>query len=222
MGFRTLSLGVGWAVWAAASMWGCGGSDASELFTSISVGSGGASGAGSTTGGGAGASAGQGGSSGGPVTSGTGGASGTAGSPGSGGAPRDAGPSKDAVASDARSDRFGSNAGDAGCPDVFGTYVITDDQGSCGNFNKDAPQSILGTNQTCFLHFSSVVFGGVGAVNGGATLDPDGTFSGATLNEGTATRTPCNGTWNAGQQTMTIACGGTLGTCTVVLTRIGR
>jgi hypothetical protein len=59
-------------------------------------------------------------------------------------------------------------------------------------------------------------------VNGGTTLDPDGTFSGAILYEGTATRSPCKGTWNAGQQTMTIACGSTLDTCTVVLTRIGR
>jgi hypothetical protein len=96
-------------------------------------------------------------------------------------------------------------------------------QGDCGNLNAKAPQSLQGTTLTCALHFVSVVPDGVGAVNGGATLRADGTFSDATLILGTVTRNQCKGAWEQSTQTMTIACsgsGGSGGDCTVVLTRL--
>jgi hypothetical protein len=109
---------------------------------------------------------------------------------------------------------------DAGCPDVFGNYDVTSATGTCGNLNDTAPQSIQGTTQACFLHFNSVVPAGIGAVNGGATLSADGTFSGAMLILGTTTRNPCRGTWEPNAETMTIVCGGVGDACTVVLTRM--
>jgi hypothetical protein len=111
--------------------------------------------------------------------------------------------------------------GDAGCPDAFGTYEIKKADGTCGNLDANAPQAIRGTAQACFLHFVSVVDGGIGAINGGATLGVDGTFSAATLIEGTAMRSPCSGTWDAQQEQMTIVCGGAGDACTVELRRTG-
>jgi hypothetical protein len=111
--------------------------------------------------------------------------------------------------------------GDAGCPDVFGTYEINNADGSCGDLNEDAPQEIRGTAQACFLHFISVVDGGVGAVNGGATLGPDGTFSGAMLTLGTAVRSPCTGSWDANQQELTVVCGTGNDECSIELRREG-
>lgn len=170
--------------------------------------------------GGSGAS-GSGGAAGG--ASGSSGASGSAGNSGSGGGTLDASADTDASTADAGLDNDIANeaAGDAGCPDVFGTYEIRNTAGTCGNLNENAPQAIRGTTQACFLHFTSVVDGGIGAINGGATLGADGTFSGATLIEGTATRSPCNGTWDAQQEEMTVVCGGAGDSCTVELRRTG-
>ncbi|MGH7280103.1 MAG: hypothetical protein ACRELY_01145, partial [Polyangiaceae bacterium] len=60
-------------------------------------------------------------------------------------------------------------------------------------------------------------------VNGTASLQMDGAFSGALLTLGTIGRTGCTGTWDDSAKTMTIDCGGT-GTaqsCEVTLTRTG-
>ena len=73
----------------------------------------------------------------------------------------------------------------------------------------------------CALHFVSVPEAGSGAVNGGAQLEADGTFSGASLYLGTIQRTGCVGTWNESTSTMEVTCGGT-GTsqsCTVTMSR---
>jgi hypothetical protein len=113
---------------------------------------------------------------------------------------------------------------DAGpCPNVFGAYsmLMTTGQG-CGDLNTSAPQCIQGTSTACFAHFVSVVAGGgTGAVNGGAMLQMDGSFSGASLIFGTAQRTGCVGSWNEATQTMTANCGGTGSTqsCTVTMVR---
>jgi hypothetical protein len=104
---------------------------------------------------------------------------------------------------------------------VFGTYQINNADGSCDDLNENAPQQIRGTTLACALHFISVVDGGIGAINGGATLGADGTFSGATLIEGTAMRTGCRGSWDAMQEEMTVVCGSGVDQCTVELVRIG-
>ena len=178
----------------------------------------GASGAGGTAGSsgasGAGGTAGASGASG---ASGAGGTAGNAGSSGAAGTAIDAG--KDVNTTDRGSDGDVATdaTGDAGCPDVFGTYEINNANGSCGDLDEDAPQEIRGTTQACALHFISVVDGGPPAVNGGATLGPDGTFSGATLILGTMTRSPCSGTWDANQQELTVVCGSGGNECLVEL-----
>src|SRR5689334_3574519 len=69
-----------------------------------------------------------------------------------------------------------SNPDAARCPDVLGAYTIVTASGAgCGDFNATAAQCILATSETCFVHFKSEG----GAVNGGAALQSDGSFSGA-------------------------------------------
>jgi hypothetical protein len=132
----------------------------------------------------------------------------------------DAGRDGDAGTADAGSD--GDVAGDAGCPNVFGTYQINNADGfGCGDLNENAPQEIRGTTQACVLHFISVLDGGVGAINGQATLGANGTFSGATLTEGTAVRIGCTGSWDAVQEEITVVCGSGMNQCSAELARIG-
>jgi hypothetical protein len=179
-------------------------------------GSGGASGGSGGAAGSSGATTGAGGASG---SSGASGAAGNAGNAGSAGSRIDAGRDGDASTADAPSDGDGATdrAGDAGCPDVFGIYDINNADGDCGDLNEDAPQEIRGTTQACFLHFISVVDGAAPAVNGGATLGPNGTFSGATLTLGTTARSPCRGSWDANQQELTVVCGTGSDECSVEL-----
>jgi hypothetical protein len=211
----------GWfALGASLGLFACGGEDSSDLFNATSTGgAGGSSSASSSAGGASGTSSVSGGG-------GAGGTSGTGGSSGAAGGGTDAGEIRDvATVNDVALDRarVPDARNDAGCPDVFGSYKVTDTRGDCGNLNEQAPQSIDGTTQACALHFRSVVDGGgIGAVNGGAILRPDGTFSNAALILGTAMRNQCSGTWDENARTMTIACsgsGGPGGDCTVVLTR---
>lgn len=129
----------------------------------------------------------------------------------------DGGPSTTGDASDSAP---GVEAGDARsdvapppCPDVHGTYTITPVEGQgCGtSFSASAPQCIRqGQSSACGITFQSMVSGGGNtAINGGASLQNDGSFSGAALAEGTLNRTGCTGTWSAGTSTMTVDCGGT-------------
>jgi hypothetical protein len=66
-----------------------------------------------------------------------------------------------------------------------------------------------------------VVDGGIGAINGEATLGADGTFSGTPLTEGTVLRSSCTGSWNANQMEMTVICGNGANECLVEMVRIG-
>ena len=104
---------------------------------------------------------------------------------------------------------------------MFGTYEINNADGMCGDLDENAPQEIRGTVVACALHFISVNEGGIGAINGGATLGPNGTFSGATLIEGTMTRSPCTGSWDAQQGELTVICGSSSDECLVELRRTG-
>ena len=111
----------------------------------------------------------------------------------------------------------GDGASVAACPNVFGTYTITSSDGTCGTLNENAAQSIQGTDVACFAHFVSTPPAGAQGVNGGAALDMNGNFTGAMLYLDNVKRNPCNGTWNAAKQTMTVECGGPGDLCTVVL-----
>jgi hypothetical protein len=151
----------------------------------------------------------------------SGGAGGSAGSGGTGGNGGTGG--TDGLVPDASVDAPEADAGP--CPDVSGRYsnLMTTGAG-CGDINTSAPQCIQGTSTVCFAHFSSVVpGGGTGAVNGGAMLQMDGSFSGASIILGTAQRTGCIGSWNESTSTMTANCGGTGSSqsCTVTMVRTG-
>jgi hypothetical protein len=162
------------------------------------------------------------GAAGGAGASGVGGAAGnsgagTGGSSGAAGGGLDAGLDGDANPPDVESD--GDGAIDAGCPTVFGTYAVNNADGKCGDLDEDAPQEIRGA--ACALQFISVAEGGTGAINGSANLGADGTFSGATLVEGTATRSPCSGSWNEKEEEITVVCGTGTDECSVELRRSG-
>jgi hypothetical protein len=117
-----------------------------------------------------------------------------------------------------------SDAPAAPCPDVHGAYAITAvDATGCGNsLSTSAPQCVR--QMTCHITLQSTVAGGANpALNGNATLQNDGSFSGAAITEGTLSRTGCTGTWNAANSTMTVDCGltGSTQACVLALRRTG-
>jgi len=152
--------------------------------------------------------------------SGTAGASGNAGNSGAAGSGIDASTDGDADTTDVRSEDTVATdrSRDAGCPDVLGTYEINNADG-CGDVDENAPQEIRGAPPPCFLNFISIVDAGTGAINGSATLDPDGTFSGDTLTLGTNVRNNCSGSWNEMEQEITVVCGNGMNECLIELRR---
>jgi hypothetical protein len=116
-----------------------------------------------------------------------------------------------------------TDAPPAPCPDVTGAYQVTviDGQG-CGDLNALAPECIRGRGSMCDVSLQSQVpAGAAAAINGNASIQNDGSFSGAALTEGTGNRTGCVGSWNAATSTMTVDCGGmgSSQSCVVALTR---
>jgi hypothetical protein len=104
----------------------------------------------------------------------------------------------------------------AACPDVTGSYAIAvpaPPMVGCGDVNPLAKQCITAAAKACDVLFVSASSTGAGtAINSVAgspvTLDAAGDFPSASLNEGTAKRSGCTGSWNAATATMTVDCGG--------------
>jgi hypothetical protein len=96
--------------------------------------------------------------------------------------------------------------------------ALTQDNKGCSNLNATAPECIVQTG--CDIVLKSVVAGGTPAINGSASLQNDGSFSGAALTEGTLPRTGCVGTWSGVPAALTVDCGGMNSTqaCVVKLT----
>jgi hypothetical protein len=187
-----------------------------------------------------GGKAGQGGSNKGGQGNGTGGSS-NGGNGNTGGTKNTAGTANGGTASQAGTSSQGGapsagaptdpggagNAGEAGmagagptdplCPDLFGSYKIKSKDGMCNGLGKDAPQSIEGTATACTAHFVSEPPNGAEGVNGAASIDADGNFTGAMLYLDMTQRGPCSGSWDAVDETMTVTCGGPGDVCTVVL-----
>jgi hypothetical protein len=111
----------------------------------------------------------------------------------------------------------GAGPTDPLCPDLFGSYKIKSKDGMCNGLGKDAPQSIEGTTAACTAHFVSEPPNGAEGVNGAASIDADGNFTGAMLYLDMTQRSPCSGSWDAVDETMTVTCGGAGDMCTVVL-----
>jgi hypothetical protein len=104
---------------------------------------------------------------------------------------------------------------------VLGIYVFNT-ANNCGDLDEAAPQEIRSPGQACTLNYISVNDGGPGlAINGGATIGPDGSFSGATLTLGTATSSPCSASWSEVGPVMTVTCGAVGSECTMELRRTG-
>lgn len=206
-----VALAIGAGVVGAVSA-GCGGpsfaaagndNDASSSETGGGASSGGTSGGGAS--GGADSSTSDGSSSG--VTS-------SDGAPGSSGAgTTDGAASGDASASDSSSGDGAIGMTDAPappCPDVAGAYAITLTQATgCGSLNVTATECVRSNGGCSFEFRSSATSGGAGAIDGTFTLNSSGTFEGAALSEGSASRTGCTGSWSMSTSTMTVDCGGT-------------
>jgi hypothetical protein len=112
----------------------------------------------------------------------------------------------------------GSASGPApACPNLFGAYDVKSRAGACGDFDKNAPQSITGNDVTCAATFVSAPKTGKPAINGPAKLDAKGDFTKATLTLGSEAHMPCSGNWNAKSRIMTVACGAGATLCTIEL-----
>jgi hypothetical protein len=99
----------------------------------------------------------------------------------------------------------------AACPDVTGSYAVTIVQAvGCGDLSANARQCIRASVASiCDVTFvSASPAGSILAINGNASIQVDGSFTGAALREGTVQRTGCTGTWDAPTSTMTVDCGG--------------
>jgi hypothetical protein len=112
------------------------------------------------------------------------------------------------------SDAMDDSAPGAACPDVRGDYSIAIIEGQgCTTLNASARQCIRqgppGGPRTCDIRFLSTVPAGFAAINGSASLQNDGSFAAAALQEGALNRTGCTGTWDPATSTMTVDCGGT-------------
>jgi hypothetical protein len=140
---------------------------------------------------------------------------------------QDGGDANDGAPSTQDASDASSDAPVAPCPDVRGAYSITAvDATGCGSsLNTGASQCIRqGQQTTCGITLQSMPSGGGNrAINGDATLQSDGSFSGAALMEGPLNRTGCTGTWDAANSTMTVDCGGTGSSqaCVLALRRTG-
>jgi hypothetical protein len=156
--------------------------------------------------------------SGGGTTSNTGGAETTSGGASEGGMSTTTGGAPESMAGAATAGGAGG-AASANCPDIFGTYTIKTRAGMCGSLDKNAPQSIQGNDVTCFAHFVSIPLkvGDPAAINGGTLVDTKGDFTKAKLTLDKTVSTPCMGSWNEMNQTMTIKCGDPGSLCTITL-----
>jgi hypothetical protein len=114
----------------------------------------------------------------------------------------------------------GAASGSSACPNVLGVYEVSI-SGDCETLNVDAAQSIEATATECHVEFvSDEPDPGAKAVSGEATLDADGNFADARLFLDSVLRFPCDGTWSAADESMTVVCEGLADPCTSVLNRL--
>ena len=106
---------------------------------------------------------------------------------------------------------------------MSGGYTLMASGAGCGDLNPGAPECIMLAQQLCAFQLVSATSGVTPAVNGVVDLQSDGSFSGASLQEGTVQRSGCTGQWSAANQTLTIDCGGmgSSQSCVVTMTRTG-
>ena len=116
----------------------------------------------------------------------------------------------------------GSGVGGAAnspCPIATGYYkTITISGAGCGDLDATVPACASATTTACRYNVESK---GAKSVGGAISVQPDGSFSGAMIQEGSAKRTGCQGTVSKG--VLTIVCGGSDASseqyCSATLTR---
>jgi hypothetical protein len=112
--------------------------------------------------------------------------------------------------------------GSGPCFDELGAYAVTIAGAGCGDLAPGAQQCIKAGTASCQVQFVSQGVAG-SALNGSVNLDMSGNFASGVVNEGSAQRTGCTGTWNPMSSQLTVDCGGmgTSESCVATLTRIG-
>jgi hypothetical protein len=110
---------------------------------------------------------------------------------------------------------------DAGCPVEQGRYSMQLSGTGCGN-TVAIPECIM--QSACTITLSFTQSGGSSGISGSVTIASDGSFTNATITEGTNnTRTGCTGSWSDTSTTATLVidCGGvnTSQSCVATLTR---
>jgi hypothetical protein len=148
------------------------------------------------------------------------GASGEGGKGSRDGSSSDAKPGKDASGTDT-----GGGGDSPACPDEHGHYTVKSAGMGCGNALTDsAPQCIVQTG--CTIQLQSMPASGGTALNTTTSIPiaGDGSFMDGTIYEGDGTmgtpRSGCTGAWDAKTSTLTINCGGMIGSsqsCIVTL-----
>jgi hypothetical protein len=96
--------------------------------------------------------------------------------------------------------------------------MITIDGAGCGDLDTGTPACATAGGEVCRYNLQSK---GSRSVSGSIAVNSDGTFGGATINEGSAQRSGCQGKVTKG--VVAIVCGGTDASsdqyCAVTLTR---
>jgi hypothetical protein len=114
----------------------------------------------------------------------------------------------------------GDAASDGGaCPDEIGKYAVIAVGAGCGDLPPTASECIA--QAACGITLAPAGPAGTKGVLGTAALAGDGSFTDATLMEGSTSRNGCAGSWDPTTSKLTIDCGGvgTTQSCHATLTR---
>ncbi len=110
----------------------------------------------------------------------------------------------------------------AQCPNEAGRYTVTLSGQGCGNTAGDVPECIQQQQCDISISFSSSGGSSLGIKSQSPLpIGQDGSFTNGSIQEGSANRSGCVGTWDQNASTLTITCGGanTSQSCVAVLTR---
>jgi len=110
--------------------------------------------------------------------------------------------------------------GGLACPVESGLYSLQLSGAGCGDTATSGNECITQTQCTISIDFVSSGSNGSG-LKGSTPIKSDGSFDMAAIDEGSAKRTGCTGTWNQQTHTLVVDCGGvnTTQSCIATLVR---
>jgi hypothetical protein len=140
------------------------------------------------------------------------------GGPGSDGSSNYA-PTNDSGNNDSGNSDSGNSGDGAACVDEHGRYTMVMTGAGCGPTATDVKECITETSCTITIMAQSTQLNA--GISGTTPIQNDGSFTGATIMEGTMMRSGCVGAWDSGTSTLTIDCGGmnTAQSCRATLVR---